>query len=58
VANDWFLESNTRVLSLPAVLSSGVFPAKNGTLSQMIRSRKIPPSVRFSLPAAIFHRDG
>jgi len=30
-AHDLILESNTCVLSLPAVLSSGVFPAKNAT---------------------------
>jgi len=46
------------MLSLHAALSSGVFPARNGALSPLIPGRKIPPSARFSLPAAVFHRDG
>ncbi|MBM3402881.1 MAG: hypothetical protein FJY21_11370 [Bacteroidetes bacterium] len=57
-AQDLILESNTCVLSLRLVLSSGVFPARNATGFQIIRSRKIPPSVRFSLPGTVFHRDG
>jgi len=55
---DLILESNTRVLSLGSVLSFGVFPARNSTLVQIIHSRKIPPSARFSLPDAVFHREG
>ena len=51
-------ETNTCVLQLVSVLSYGVFPAKNHVLCQITNSRKIPPSARFILPGAVFHRDG
>ena len=41
------LETNTCVLLLSSVLSSGVFPSRNCVLFQITNSRKVPPPARF-----------
>ncbi|OYZ33385.1 MAG: hypothetical protein B7X86_08435 [Sphingobacteriales bacterium 17-39-43] len=50
-----FFETNTCVLQVSSVLSSGVVPARNRVLYQITNSRKLPPPARFILPGAVFH---